>query len=112
MSNDMSNDMSEERTLLVGVDLCEDVSQITCFNAVTFEPESIGVNGDIDKCMIPTVLFYKRENGDWTYGEEAYQWNREQDGILVKGLLDKASRNDRVMIDGREYEPEFLIEKF
>lgn len=112
MSNDMSNDMSEERTLLVGVDLCEDVSQITCFNAVTFESESIGVNGDIDKCMIPTVLFYKRETGDWTYGEEAYQWNREQDGILVKGLLDKASRNDRVMIDGREYEPEFLIEKF
>ena len=24
--------MAEERTLLVGVDLCEDVSQITCFN--------------------------------------------------------------------------------
>ena len=104
--------MSEERTLLVGVDLCEEVSQITCFNTASLEPESLCVDGDQDKYMIPTVLFYRRDTAEWTFGEEAIAWNREKDGVLIRNLLEKASREDTVRIDGRDLETDILLEKF
>ena len=104
--------MAEERTLLVGVDLCEDMSQITCFNMVSFEPESICLNGDAEKYLIPTALFYRRDTAEWTFGEEAIAWNREKDGVLVKGLVSKASREEDVVVDGRTVKPEFLLERF
>ena len=104
--------MAEERTLLVGVDLCEDVSQITCFNSVTYEPESICVNGNVEKYMIPTVLFYRRDTAEWTFGEEAFVWNREQDGVLVKGIVSKASKGEVVNVAGHEYQPGELLERF
>ncbi|MBQ1687854.1 MAG: hypothetical protein II073_01075 [Lachnospiraceae bacterium] len=104
--------MSNERTLLVGVDLCEDVSQLTCFNPVTLEPENIGFNGDVDQCMIPTVLFYRRDTAEWTFGEEAFIWNKEKDGVLIKNLLQKASTEKLISIDGKDYEPQFLLERY
>ena len=104
--------MSEERTLLVGVDLCEDYSQITCFNPVSFEPESICLNRESDKYLIPTALFYRRDTAEWTFGEEAIQWNRDKDGVLVRGLIKKASQPDMISIDGREVPPEYLLERF
>ena len=104
--------MAEERTLLVGVDLCEDMSQITCFNMVSFEPESICLNGDTEKYLIPTALFYRRDTAEWTFGEEAIAWNREKDGVLVKGLVSKASKEEDVVVDGRTVKPEFLLERY
>lgn len=104
--------MAEERTLLVGVDLCEDMSQITCFNMVSFEPESICLNGDAEKYLIPTALFYRRDTAEWTFGEEAIAWNREKDGVLVKGLVSKASKEEDVVVDGRTVKPEFLLERY
>lgn len=104
--------MAEERTLLVGVDLCEDMSQITCFNTVTYEPESVCVNGNIEKYMIPTILFYRRDTAEWRFGEEAFAWNREQDGVLIKGLVSKASQTASVTVAGHEYQPWELLEYF
>lgn len=104
--------MAEERTLLVGVDLCEDMSQITCFNMVSLEPESICLNGDTEKYLIPTALFYRRDTAEWTFGEEAIAWNREKDGVLVKGLVSKASKEEDVVVDGRTVKPEFLLERY
>ena len=92
--------MADERTLLVGVDLSEDMSQITCFNTVTYEPESICLDGDQEKYLIPTALFYRRDTAEWTFGEEAIAWNREKNGVLVRGLLEKASREDTITVDG------------
>lgn len=104
--------MAEERTLLVGVDLCDDMSQITCFNMVSFEPESICLNGDEEKYLIPTALFYRRDTAEWTFGEEALLWNREKDGVLIKGLVSKASKEEDVIVNGRTLKPEYLLERF
>ncbi|MCR4803612.1 MAG: hypothetical protein K5895_11535 [Lachnospiraceae bacterium] len=104
--------LSDERTLLVGVELGEETSQITCFNPNTYEPESICFKSDPEKYLIPTVLFYRRDTGDWTFGEEALEWNREKDGVLVKHLVSKASQNELVVVDDREVEPKYLLERF
>ena len=104
--------MADERTLLVGVDLSEDMSQITCFNTVSYEPESICLDGDPEKYLIPTALFYRRDTAEWTFGEEAIAWNREKNGVLVRGLLEKASRQDTITVDGRSVSAEFLLERF
>lgn len=104
--------MEEERSLLVGVELGEEFSQITCFNPSSFEPESICVEGDPEKYMIPSALFYARESAEWTFGEQAIAWNREKDGVLVKNIVSKAAQSEPVMIDGREVMPAQLLERY
>lgn len=104
--------MSEERSLLVGVDLCEDYSQITCFSTVTYAPESICQDGDVEKYRIPTALFYKSDTAEWFFGEEALERHTNQNGILIKDIIQKASRKESVEIEGHKIEPVFLLEKY
>lgn len=104
--------MTEERSLLVGVDLCEDYSQITCFSTVTYEPESICQNHDVEKYRIPTALFYKSDTAEWFYGEEAIERHTNQTGILIKNIIEKASKRDLVEIDGHKVEPVVLLERY
>lgn len=104
--------MSEERSLLVGVDLCEDFSQITCFSTVTYEPESICQNGDMEKYRMPTALFYKSDTAEWFFGEDAIERHINQKGILIKNIIEKASKKDLVEIEGNKVEPVLLLERY
>ena len=104
--------MAEERSLLVGVDLCEDFSQISCFNNVSLEPESICYDGECERYLVPTVLFYKRDTAEWFFGEEALTVMQQEQGVFIKNILSIASRQDFVEIDGQKVKPVFLLEKF
>lgn len=104
--------MSDERSLLVGVDLCEDYSQITCFSTVSFEPESICLNRDTEKYRIPTALFYRSDTAEWFFGEEAIERHTTQKGILIKDIIDKASKKELVDIEGHKVEPVLLLERY
>lgn len=104
--------MAEERSLLVGVDLCEDFSQISCFNSVSLEPESICYDGECERYLVPTVLFYKRDTAEWFFGEEALAVMQQEQGVFIKNILNIASRQDFVEIDGQKVKPVFLLEKF
>ncbi|MCI8409379.1 MAG: hypothetical protein HFJ09_08950 [Lachnospiraceae bacterium] len=104
--------MAEERSLLVGVDLCEDYSQITCFSMVTYEPESICQNGNVEKYRIPTALFYKSDTAEWFFGEDAIERHTNQKGFLIKNIIEKVSRKDLVEIEGHKVEPVLLLERY
>ena len=104
--------MAEERRLLVGVDLCEDFSQISCFNNVSLEPESICYDGECERYLVPTVLFYKKDTAEWFFGEEAHEAMKEQQGVFIKNILTLASRHDLIEIDGHQVKPVILLEKY
>lgn len=104
--------MPEEKTLLVGVDLCEDYSQISCFNPVTYEPKSISQQEDMEKYLIPTALFYKSDSSEWFFGEEAVEMHTNQKGILVKNILQCASKKEPIEIDGNKVEPVQILERY
>lgn len=104
--------MAEERSLLVGVDLCEDFSQITCFNTVSLEPESICLDGDRERYLVPSVLFYKTDTAEWFFGEEALEIRKKEEGVFINNILSLASKADLVEIAGHQVQPVFLLERF
>lgn len=104
--------MNEQRSLLVGFDLCEKDSQICCYNPKTYEPESICVTSDKSQYLIPTVLGVKERTKEWVYGEEACRVVEEGTGVLIDSLLSKIRKEEEVEIYGVPFRPVSLLEKF
>ena len=42
--------------LLLGIDICDDYSQISYFNPQTLEAETLGITEEEASCMVPTVI--------------------------------------------------------
>lgn len=123
-----------ENRLLVGYDLGKRYTQIGCFNRETLEPDTIGmgegpeVSSDKvplpgsfvprtkaapnDNFLIPTVLGVTKESHEWLFGREAVQKASEEEAVLVENLLDAAEHGNRIIIFGREFSPEVLLEKY
>ncbi len=104
--------MSEQRSLIVGFELCEHYSQICCYNPRTFEPESICVTSDKTKYLIPTVLGVKEKTKEWVYGEEAYDCKEAGTGVLIDALLSKIKNGEDTEIYGVSFKPVALLEKY
>lgn len=107
----MSN-ISEQRNLIVGLDLCNDFTQISCFNNKTFEPDSISMYPNQEKYFIPTVLGIRSDTKDWIYGEDAFNYNNLQKGVLIEDLLVKVEKDLDTEIFGVQFKPVTLLEKY
>lgn len=102
----------EQRSLLVGYDLCDDFSGISCFNPKTFEPESICVGRDTNKILIPTVVGVKKDTKEWVYGEEAILLEKEGNGVAVPNFLEKVKLGEEVTVLGTTFSAVTLLEKY
>ncbi len=104
--------MSEQRSLIVGFDLCNDYSQISCYSQKTNEPESICINSNQEKYLIPTVLGVKRDTKDWIFGEEAITCNQAGTAVLIDGLIRLIDKEEESDIYGVKFQPITLLEKY
>lgn len=102
----------EQRNLIIGYELCEDFSAISCLNPKTFVPESICVGKDESKHFIPTVLAIRKDNKEWYFGEEAADKEFDSSGIVIRDLLNKVINNEEVTILGTKISPITLLERF
>ena len=104
--------MDEERTLIIGFDLCNDYSQISCLQKNSNEPESVCITPDKTKYLIPTAVCVRETTKEWLIGEEAERCRDRQGGEYIEGLLDKLERQETVTIYGSVLSAETLLEKF
>lgn len=104
--------MGETKNLLVGFDLCNDYSQISCFSYKTYEPESICLTSDQSKYVIPTSLGVKEGSKEWVFGEEAWALKEVEGGVLIADLVKKAETGEETEIYGVYFTPVLLLEKF
>lgn len=105
--------MDSPKKLIVGFDLCDDYSQISCFSYKTCEPISISPDSeDEEETLIPTALAVRRDTGVWLVGKEALCCAREGTGIMADKLLTKLKNNEVVEIFGQTYSAEVLLEKY
>lgn len=100
-----------EERLLIGYDLGEYHTQISCFNRETLEPDTVGMDVDKDNFLIPTALFVTKENREWLFGNEALTADKE-DGVAVTEILKAARKEKSISIFGKEFSPQSLLEKF
>jgi hypothetical protein len=104
--------MDTSKKLIVGYDLCEDFTQISCYSYKTLEPIPISTREGEEYCPIPTVLCVKKETKQWLYGEEAVACADGDAGFLVDHLLSRALTGEEVEIYQQIFTPVALLEKF
>ena len=106
--------MEQSKKLLIGFDLCEDYTQISCYSYKTFEPESVcqTETEEENACLIPTALCLKNNSDLRLIGEEAMACAKNKEGILVNHLYQSLQSGETVMIEGKPYPPDYLLEKY
>ena len=55
----------------IGMDLCPDSTQISFYNDIKREPETVNQLNNKETYMMPNILFFSRKTGDWFVGSEA-----------------------------------------
>nr|WP_294494373.1 DUF5716 family protein [uncultured Anaerosporobacter sp.] len=104
--------MTEERKLLVGFDLCNDFSQISCYSRKSFEPESICYTDDDTKYMIPTVLGVRKDTKEWLFGEDAIAKVKLDQAVLIDQIVDRICKREEFYVFDVKISPEAVLEKY
>ncbi len=104
--------MDTPRKLIVGFDLCEDFTQISCYSYKTLEPIPISTGEGEEFSPIPTVLCVKKDTKQWLYGDEGIACAASGAGILIDHLLDRVLTGEEVEIFQQRFTPVALLEKF
>ncbi len=104
--------MDSPKKLIVGYDLCEEETQISCFSYKSMEPVLISMRDGEERYSIPTLLCLKTSTKQWLFGEEARACSEEGAGILVERLLEKATIGEDIEIMGQSVSTVSLLEIF
>lgn len=103
--------MNDQRNLLVGLDLGDDFTQMSCFHVKENDPESVSFNGN-DTFLIPTVLCVTNESKEWLYGVDAVEKWEKEEAVRVDHLVEKAMADEPVTIFDISFTAAALLEKF
>ena len=95
--------------LLLGIDLCDDYSQISCFRPLDMEPEPVALGDDTSSGLIPTVICKKKGEDAWYIGEEAYRLALFGGGTMVDKLVKLVRKEGYATIEGVRYMAEDLL---
>lgn len=98
--------------LIVGIDLRDDFSQISCFNEKTKEPDSICYIGDKMDYQIPTVLGALYHSDKWTFGAEARQLASNGRCLPIEGFFEELQEKPELFIGGHRFKKVELIERY
>lgn len=101
----------KDRSLLVGIDLGEKLTQMNCFDFTSYEPVPIGRQGENDRIYeIPTGLAVNPGKGIWYWLDEIYP---EEDQILeIRHLLPDVVREETVQIGSFSMDSYQLLKRF
>lgn len=87
----------------IGMDLCSDSTQISFYNDIKREPETVNQLNNKETYMMPNILFYSEDTGDWYVGSEASEARFKEDGIILDALYQKAASEESVVVGGTSY---------
>lgn len=87
----------------IGMDLCSDSTQISFYNDIKREPETVNQLNNKETYMMPNILFYSNSTGDWYVGSEASEARFKEDGVVLDELYKNAKSEDLVEVGGTKY---------
>lgn len=96
--------------LMLGIDLCDDYSQISYFNTQVMDAASVGITDEENSCLIPSVVCKQRGKDAWFIGEEAYVCALRGEGTMVDKPIKMLSKSGTATIEGVKYTAENIIE--
>ena len=95
--------------LVLGIDLNDDYSQISCYNEQISDAEAVAINDDEVFVRVPTVICKKKNCSEWLVGEEAYRVALFGDGTLVDRLIKQQNKRGQATIEGITYTADTLL---
>ncbi len=98
--------------LLLGIDICDDYSQISYYNPQALDVENIGLTDEENSCMVPTVICKEKGTDSWFIGEEAYRCALYGRGTMVDKLVKLAGKGGTATIEGVKYTAGDLLQIF
>jgi len=105
-----------EKKLLIGYDLGDKFTQISCFNRTTLEPDTIGIGGSgvqsPDDFLIPTVLAVTKDSHEWLFGSEALRRVENEEAQEAGDMLAAAREGKPLTVYGKEFQAQTLLEKY
>lgn len=103
--------MPGERSLIVGIDLTNDYSQLSIFSE-NDELYSVSITNDPQRYRIPTVLCAMYGSGEWLIGDEAMQIPESPTCVRITDIVSCACEGKNRRIFDTEYTPDMILEKF
>lgn len=98
--------MQETGKLVLGIDLCDDITQVTVMRPHAAEPDAVCFDARTRKEFLPTLLGIGQE-GEWCIGEEL------QPGImLLPSFFHAAVNQEEVEAGGTKYSGRELLERY
>ena len=101
--------MKEQHNLLVGFDLSNDYTQISCYNQNTFAPETIKFDYDSDKELLDTVMAMNKETKEWSIADEAIRAGKEGKAVLVSNIVNAIKQNKNIKVMDNWMKPVELL---
>lgn len=98
--------------LILGIDLCDDYCQISCFDPQVLDAEQVSFARDDENCLIPTVLCKRKKLDQWHIGEEAYSHALCGQGTVVDKLVRLVGKNGKATIEGVTYSAAQLLQQY
>ena len=103
--------MDKDRTLLVGIDLGQEVTQMNCFDFTTYEPVPVGRERGGERIYeIPTSLQVNPSKGEWYWADEEVPG--EEQVIQIKYLLADVLREETITVGEYSVESYQVLKRF
>ncbi|MCR5633481.1 MAG: hypothetical protein K6F60_08315 [Eubacterium sp.] len=87
----------------IGMDLCSDFTQLSYYNDIKREPESVSQLNNKETYLMPNILFYSTDTEHWYVGGEASEARFSENGTVVDGIFENLSSDEVLTIAGKEY---------
>ena len=87
----------------IGMDLCSDSTQISFYNDISREPETVNQLNNKETYMMPNILFFGLETGEWSVGSEASEARFKEQGIVLDELFQNARSEETVEVHNTRY---------
>ena len=87
----------------IGMDLCSDFTQLSYYNDIKREPESVSQLNNKETYLMPNILFYSNDTEHWYVGGEASEARFNENGTVVDGIFENLQENTVINIAGKEY---------
>ena len=101
----MENDMQ----LVYGIDICQDVTQISTIRQAGKEPEELFFDINTQEKLLPTVLYLGNDE-KWYICEEAYAKAKAEQGAVLKNFFGQVFSEKEIIYQGSVYSSVFLLE--
>lgn len=101
-----------ENQFFFGLDLGDEVTQLSYFRAESKAPESVCLSKTSRDFLMPAVMFFRNLTGEWLVGEEALRFASRSEGVFVNDLLKKLETQEMVETEKTLFSAYQLMEHY